>query len=317
MYFGLKMVLVFIKRYGIGIYMANQSTYFLVGVDGGGTGCRVAIASMAGERLGEAIGGPANYTTDPDLAIRSVRAAIEVAADNAGLESIWVEQSTAHLGLAGIMSPEDASIVKSAMPFSRTAVSDDRATSVAGALGDRDGMLAALGTGTIVAGQKNGSTRFFGGWGHQLADQASGGWLGRRALRRTMLAFDGLTTPSSLTHALLAQFNDSPTEMIAFANKAGPGDFASLARIVIEAAQGGDDTGQSLMRDGANYLCRCIEELNLGEDAVLCLAGGVGPHYAPYLPKAYRDRIRPAYGTAVDGALALARQALEKREGIE
>ena len=309
------MVLVFSKRYGIGIYMDTAPTYLLVGVDGGGTGCRVALSTVAGERLGDVAGGPANYSTDPERAIRSVSAALDAAADQAGLGPGWEGRCRAHIGLAGIMSSADAAAVARAMRFAETVVSDDRATSVAGALGDRDGMLAAIGTGTIIAGQKNGATRFFGGWGHHLADQASGGWLGRSGLRRTMLAFDGLAEHSDLTRMLLAWFEDDPVGMIAFAQKATPGDFASLARMIIEAAQSGDTTGKALMQEGAGYLCLCIETLKLDTDTVLCLSGGVGPHYADYLPQAHRDRIRPPYGTALDGALALARRGLDKQEG--
>ncbi len=59
-----------------------------------------------------------------------------------------------------------------------------------------------------------------------------------------------------------------------------------------------------------------FEVLDFEEDAVICLAGGVGPHYAAYLPQSHQNRIRPALGTALDGALALAGQA-HKKEGSE
>lgn len=84
---------------------------------------------------------------------------------------------------------------------------------------------------------------------------------------------------------------------------------------MIEAARDGDAIGGALMQEGASYLCLCIETLKLDAEAVLCLAGGVGPHYAPYLPQIHRARIRPPNGTALDGALALARHALDVREG--
>ena len=295
--------------------MDGTSSYLLAGVDGGGTGCRVAICDVYGARLGESRGGPANFTTSPAGAVRSVQDALKAAAETAGLGPDWQNRCTVHIGLAGIMSPKDARQMASVMAFRHVIVTDDRVTSVAGALGDRDGMLAAIGTGTIVAGRTNGSLRFFGGWGHELADQASGGWLGRAALRRTMLAHDGLKPHSELTEALFARFGRDPKEIIAFACDAKPGDFAALAQMVIEAAQTGDRTGQGLMQCGAGYLNLCIDTHGLGPGAALCLAGGVGPHYSDYLAPAHRAFIRPVQGTALDGALRLAVEAFENQKG--
>ncbi|MCA8883413.1 MAG: N-acetylglucosamine kinase [Rhodobacteraceae bacterium] len=295
--------------------MTRNPSYLLAGVDGGGTGCRVAIIDANGARVGEARGGPANFNSNPALTIRSVREALQTAAADAGLDSDWQSRCTAHVGLAGIMSPQDAETMASALTFGQVAVTDDRVTSVAGALGDRDGMLAAIGTGTIVAGQTGSALRFFGGWGNNLADQASGAWLGRTALRRTMLAHDGLQAHSPLTQALLARFGSGLSGIVAFATAATPGDFAGLARTVIEAADAGDATGRTLMQHGAAYLDRCIDTNGLAPGAALCLAGGVGPHYAPYLAPAHQAHIQPAQGTALDGALRLAAKAFDTQRG--
>ena len=297
--------------------MNMAQAYYLAGVDGGGTGCRVAIADASGHRLGEATGGPANFTTSSDTAIRSVLTALDTAAASAGLPSDWSRRCTAHIGLAGIMSPQDAEQVVRATGFAQAIATDDRATSVAGALGDHDGILAAIGTGTIVAARDGGETRYFGGWGHDLADQASGGWLGRAALRRTMLAYDGLTEHTGLSKALLARFDDDAITMNEFAKQAQPGDYAGLARMIIEAATAGDALGVALMRKGAAYLHTCIETIGPDDGFMLCLAGGVGPHYAAFLAERWRNLVQPPRGTALDGALALAKQKYEEAGGLD
>ncbi len=46
----------------------------IIGVDGGGSGCRVAVADAAGTVLARAEGGPANIATDPEGADRSILA---------------------------------------------------------------------------------------------------------------------------------------------------------------------------------------------------------------------------------------------------
>ena len=64
--------------------------------------------------------------------------------------------------------------------------------------------------------------------------------------------------------------------------------------------------------NGADYVNRALEVLHLGGKDVLCLTGGIGPHYAAHLSPAFRARISPPEGSALDGALRLARAALEE-----
>lgn len=294
--------------------MGMSSDTLLVGVDGGGTGCRVAIADPAGHRIGEASSGSANYTTNPWEALENIVDALDAAALQAGLSGVWQKRCVAHLGLAGVMDSADAQAVAAGMPFERVGVTDDRATSLAGALADHDGILAAIGTGTIVAARSGSATRYFGGWGHNLSDEASGGWLGHMVLRRAILAHDGLCGHSDLTASLLRRFDNNPNEIVRFAKQAGPGDYAAFAPMVVKAAKDGDSIGLALMKEGAAYLNLCISVAGLGDDDILCLSGGVGPHYSPYLDNKYQGRIRPPCGTALDGALFLAARQLSSKD---
>ena len=288
--------------------MGIESGNVLVGIDGGGTGCRVAITYVDASPLGQATGGPANFTSDPDGTQRNILAALDAACASANLRPDDLINSVAHVGLAGVLTAQDSSTIAAALPFRAVTVTDDRPTSVTGALGGRDGVLAAIGTGTIVAAHSMGVTRYFGGWGPHLSDQASGGWLARKALRRTILAHDGLIAPSELTRQMLDHFDGALNNIIYFARDAQGGDYAALAPLVIAHAATGDVNATLIMRQGAEYLTSCMTTANLGEDAILCLSGGVGPHYEAFLPPELRRLIRPAAGSALDGALALAKQ---------
>lgn len=295
--------------------MTVTSENLLIGIDGGGTGCRVAISDATGQHIVQASGGPANFSTDPDSTIRNILAALDVAASDAGLTGGWATQCTVHVGLAGIMAPSDADAIAAALPFSEITVTDDRETSVAGALGPEDGVLMAIGTGTIVAAQSAGSVRYFGGWGMDLADQAGGGWLGRHALRQAMLAHDGLLAHSGMTQKVLARFEGDPNQAVRFAKHAGPGDYAAFAPMIIEAAGINDPNAVALMQRGAAHLEACIQAADLAETTALCLSGGIGPTYADYLDPCHQNRLHPPKGSALDGALMLAHQKLEKAGG--
>lgn len=288
--------------------MTDDGARLILGVDGGGSGCRVALARADGAVLARASGGPANVHADPEGAAREVEAAVRRATALAGLERI--DGAAAHLGLAGVMRPDDGDGVAAAIGLRDAVVTDDLETSLAGALGTRDGVLAAIGTGSCLAARRDGALRRFGGWGPALGDEASGAWLGRSLLRRCLLVHDGLEIESPLTAAVRARFGGGPAAIVAFARTARPADYAALAPLVVEAAGAGDAAGCALMRRGATYLAACLDAVAPRDREVVCLTGGLGPHYAPHLPAGHRARLAAPAGTALDGALALARARL-------
>ncbi|MEM7320558.1 MAG: BadF/BadG/BcrA/BcrD ATPase family protein [Pseudomonadota bacterium] len=294
--------------------MGKTQPYHIVGIDGGGSGCRVRVANRQNSELGAATGGPANFATDPQQTLRNVQEAVARALALASLTEAQVNLCVAHVGLAGILRQSDADAVAAGLPFSRCKVTDDRLTSVTGALGTSDGTLLAIGTGTFVAVRQNSDIRYFGGWGLPLADQASGAWLGREALKHCLLVNDGLERETDLTRTLLSRFDNDPNTLVAFAGNAQPSDYAVFGPTVVEAAKNGDETGLALMARGTGYLKSCLDAATLSDDDVICLTGGIGPHYAPYFDRAYRDRIVPARGTALDGAMQLALQNIARLE---
>ena len=284
--------------------MMKDRNRFVYAIDGGGTGCRVRIATSEGAPLANSSGGPANFATSPDIAIANITATVMQANAEAGITHS--HESAAHAGLAGVMTTEDAEAVAAQLPFDTCGVSDDRLTSVIGALGTRDGVVLSVGTGSFVAARHGADTTYLGGWGFEVGDQASGAWLARVLMEQTLLAHDGLGESSDLTRATLARFDDSPAKMIAFAKAATPPEFGTLAPLIVDAAHRGDTVGRKLMMRGAQYLEACLEAGPLADDDVICLVGGIGPHYAPYLNDSYRNRVAAAEGNALDGALHLA-----------
>lgn len=288
--------------------MDSEGPTLLIGVDGGGTGCRAAIADASGTVLAKAAGGPANVTTNCDEAIENVRQAIALAAAKAGMAEDRLAGASTHIGLAGVLTAADAARVAGAFRFAACVVTDDRATSVAGALGDRDGILISVGTGTIIAARRGGRVRYVGGWGLQVADQASGGWLGRALLERTLLCHDGIEAHSDLTRSTLARFDDDPNRIVSFAVAARPTDYAALAPAVVAAAAAADLNGRALMQRGADHINRVLSRLERRPGDILCLSGGIGPHYSDYLDPAFQVDISAPLGSALDGALRLAAQ---------
>ncbi|MBO9437978.1 hypothetical protein HKX23_10175 [Sulfitobacter sp. KE29] len=282
----------------------------LIAVDGGGTGCRAAIGTQRGGILGRASGGRANIGNDPDQTLINIRTTVEAAAASAGLPAEALAGATAFLGLAGMNVARDAARLRAALPYARIIAEDDRPACVVGALGEgAAGWVLAIGTGTIVAATDGTAFRYVGSWGFHLADQGSGAWLGRGALDLALQCHDGVLPHSNLTRALMADFADDPEAFVAFSLTAQPGDYAAFAPKVIAAAEAGDHHAQALMREGAAYYTRALKTLDFAPGDPLCLLGGVGPHYAPYLPEDHLAGRIAARGTALDGAFHLACKA--------
>ena len=280
--------------------MAKAQAY-LVGIDGGGSGCRVAIADATGRLIAEGAAGPANASTDVDEAVRNVLAALAAT----GMADDLAE-ANAHVGLAGIMCEYDASKFAAHLPFARVTVTDDRPTTLAGALGGKDGLLAAVGTGSFVGVQADGKARFLGGWGNRIGDQASGAWAGRALLEKVLLAHDGLSQHTTLTNAVLAGFQGDPNAIVTFAKEAAPADLASFAPRIFEAARDDDHTAIDIVNRGAAYLDQTFALLDPGPGAPLCLTGGLGPLYRDWISPSYAARLIEPAGSALDGALLLA-----------
>ena len=297
--------------------MIDSSQTLLIGVDGGGTGCRVAIGTLADGILARADGGRANVASDPDLAIKNVVAAVAAAAAMCGIPSERLKSATAHLGLAGVMTPQDAQKVAAALPYNEVTVTDDRPTALNGALGGQDGFLLSVGTGTIAAACTSGNYRSVGGWGFHLSDQASGSWMGQECLRHVLLCHDGLAGHTELTRTLLAKFENDPNKIVAFSMTAKPGDYGTFAPDIVQAAGAKDPIGLTIMHAGSDHLKRCLDVLGFKVGDALCLTGGVGPFYADYLPADVTAGLLARKGNALDGAFDFARiNATKNAEAI-
>ena len=268
-----------------------------LGIDGGGTGCRAAICDATGRILGRGNAGPANVNTDT----QTTRANVMIAAVQA-LDGRDPAEVRAVLGLAGANVRSAAEALRASLPFARTSIVSDAATSAHGALGGHDGIVAAMGTGSVFAVQRAGVMQQFGGRGFLLGDEGSGAVLGRTLLSRALRAEDGLAAMTPLLHSILAEFG-GVEGVIRFATTARPASFANLAPRLIDS----DDPAAKAILDAALAELETTLTLLQGSAPLpVTFLGGLGPAYAARLSGPWQ--IRPAFGTGLDGALAMARE---------
>ena len=280
----------------------------IFGIDGGGTGCRAALCRADGTRLAEGETGAANIMTNFEGARENILVACSLALANAGLDENALPTSCAYLGVAGANVGNYANDIVAALPFAKCEVTTDAQISLQGALGDGDGVVAIIGTGSVFISRFNNAIQTAGGWGFVVGDLGSGARVGRELLQEALLAHDNVRLATPITSHILNDFRNNPQTIVEYAHSASPGDFGRFAPLVLEYVDQNDETALRIW----NRAIRSVEETLaavIGDRKTrLCLLGGFGKRYSNYLSDRFAEMIVPANGSGLDGAVDLALQ---------
>ena len=277
-----------------------------LGIDGGGTGCRAALADADSQILARAEAGPANIASDPDAAMQNILAVTHDALKQAvgsGAATAELPRLRVVMGLAGANVAASVARVRAGLPFTSLRVETDAMTALKGALHDGDGIVAAVGTGSVFARQLGGVVHRIGGRGWVLGDEGSGAWLGRALLAASLRAGDGLAELTPLLRSVRDELGGDEG-IIAFGFTARAADFASFARRIVTSD---DPAALALMMQAEADIGAYIALLQPKPAVAVVFLGGIGSAIAPRF--AHRWDVLPALGNGVDGALWLARQA--------
>jgi glucosamine kinase len=286
----------------------------MLGIDGGGTSCRAALATATGDIIGRGKSGPANIRTDLTGARENIVDAARQAFADAGKDPALVPQAFAVLGLAGSNVGTYAQRLQTILPFAESRVETDALIALEGAVGEGDGAMAILGTGTAYMVRKGGAARAIGGWGFQVGDQGGGSRIGRELLEETLLAHDGIRPASPLTKEILAVFRNNPEDVVEFTINAKPGDYGGFAPKVFDFAARGDVAAEAIVARAVAAIEASLDALALDGKAPLCLLGGLAPLYAPRLSARYRAMLKEPLRDALGGAVAMAARMFGQAE---
>jgi glucosamine kinase len=291
-------------------------TDYILGIDGGGTSCRAAVADPRGVILGRGKSGAANILTDPNNAIISITEAAKAAYRDAGLDEAGVNGASAFLGLAGTNVGDLTRYVHDRLPFRHTDIDSDGLIALQGAIGDVDGAVAILGTGSIYMARKNNVVRYIGGWGFTVGDLGGGARVGHALLQEALLAHDGVIPRSGVTDAVLEEFKHDPRGIVEFARLSKPGDFGRYAPLVFDHARQGDPQAIAIVKAGAASVNDSLDAIMaLAGAPRLCLLGGLAPLYPAWLSERHRSILVEAEADALTGAVALAAISYRQRTG--
>ena len=212
------------------------------------------------------------------------------------------------IGVAGANVGNYGERLAESLPFRSCQIERDSTIALRGALASDDGVIAAIGTGSIFVAQCAGEIKSIGGWGNVVGDQASGVWLGKRLLHDTLLCFDGIYPESQLYIETMNHFGNSAESIVEFAKDATPFQFASFAKSVMNHAASEDSMAKRIVQSAVSDIELILGKIGNVRDLPVCLLGSVGVRYGDHLSEHVKDRLINAKGDAVAGAIALARE---------
>lgn len=284
-----------------------------LGIDGGATSCRARLEDADGNLLGEGRAGSANPRWGLDAAIGEILLATRQALTVAGLADSDLARTHAGLGLAGTgQARERGQMLAWLHPFRTITLRTDAHAACLGAHEGGDGAIMIVGTGSCGCAIVGGEETRVGGWGFPASDHGSGAWLGLEAVRRALLAHDGVAPATPFTAGIMKRFDGDPEAIVAFSQSAHPREWAAFAPSILDAAASGDRVATGLLREAGRDLGAMIATLRRAGAPTVCLMGGLADPIAPWLPEEEQPYLAPAKGDALKGAILMARRTAEE-----
>ncbi len=292
----------------------SKETYF-IGIDGGGSRCRVHLEDQDGNLLATAQSGPANIMRNADIAEASILDAVKQAID-AAPQKIEPQQIVLCAGLAGAnIDTAQRAFVAREWPFKAVYVVSDLHAACAGAHAGKKGAVIVCGTGSSATQYANGRFTDFGGHGFPIGDKASGAWLGLQAVKHTLLGFDNLAPKDALFESVSAHFEASHSQDIVLAcAQFNSNDYAAIVPVLLPLYHSKNDVVVNLFNTGLQYLQALADETLCQQDMNLCLIGGLTELYGPLLSQAVQEKTKPCALIPEQGAILLAKQAIKAGE---
>jgi N-acetylglucosamine kinase-like BadF-type ATPase len=256
----------------------------VIAVDGGQSHSLGIVANTRGHVLGAGKGGPANHFLEPGGEGRFRQTMSDCVRGAFGAAGFPLRRVVAsYYALTGVHE-QMSSILQEIAPSERQTVAGDKDASLAGGTLERPAVLVLAGTGAIACClDSEGREAMTGGWGYLMGDEGSASWIAPRALSAATRAEDGRGPDTCLRQRIPRHFGVESLRALhplIYTQQIDRVRLASAARVVGEAAYGGDAVAQALMAEAGRHLGDAavvvMRRLNLGGVPVpVIVAGGV------------------------------------------
>jgi N-acetylglucosamine kinase-like BadF-type ATPase len=238
-------------------------TYFL-GVDGGASKTAALVTDNEGMSLGDGVAGPSNHLrVGIETAARNIERAVNkalVAADVASREIVW-----AYCGIAGADHPAHRQEIVDSLniffPRGNFTVDNDARIALTGAIGFGAGVVVIAGTGSVAFGRNGaGEEARAGGWGPAVGDEGSAYGIAREGFAAVLRAYDGRGPATKMLEILSRDYQLAASEIprFVYAKSTQADDIARHSKLVIEAAEAGDEVARAILEDAGRELAASV-----------------------------------------------------------
>ncbi len=238
-------------------------TYFL-GVDGGASKTAALVTDQEGNSLGNGVAGPSNHLrVGIETAARNIERAVNkalVAADVASREITW-----AYCGIAGADHPAHRQEIVDSLniffPRGNFTVDNDARIALTGAIGFGAGVVVVAGTGSVAFGRNGaGEEARAGGWGPAVGDEGSAYGIARAGFAAILRAYDGRGPSTKMLEILSRDYQMAASEIprFVYATTTHADDIARYSKLVMEAAEAGDQVANAILQDAGRELGACV-----------------------------------------------------------
>lgn len=305
---------------------------YYLGVDGGGTNCRVRLADENLVTLAEVKNGRSNLQIDGgEPAYKAISDGTRDVFKAAGIDFAQTANTYACFGMAGgRMDSARAEFAARPWPFAGVKVYDDIDIAHAGALDGGEGGVIIVGTGSAAMSIVDGKRHQAGGWGFPIGDQMSGAILGRELVRYAVDAEDGLVEGSPLTKAVTAQLGGSNQAIMTWSFAVeldvkiisndgsegcddaligrAPAEYGKLMPLFFEYFEKGDPVATRMMAIQLASVDTYARWFKAHDAKVMAIVGGFGQRLFPILEQKYGAFVALPKFEPLHGAVILARQ---------
>lgn len=308
-------------------------TEWLLGVDVGASGSRLALVPVmggrphpagsrqsAGDRLVVGSGGSDGAQVMLDLVARALAESPDIAPEQVRGAAAGIA------GFATVVAEPDSYLrrLRHLLPTARVVLSADMVTAHLGALREGGAVLAA-GTGSIALGTDLDTCwHRVDGWGHLIGDLGSGAWIGLRGLQLAAAAADGRDPSGTRLYEAIAASAGPITEWPAaiYRRSDRAGALAAFAPEVQTVAAEGDQAASRILDQAARHLADTLTSAFVDRvPLIAALVGGLVVEGSPILARVATElarrrpdiELRTPLGTPLDGAVRLAELAATDR----
>jgi N-acetylglucosamine kinase-like BadF-type ATPase len=262
---------------------ASGTAYF-IGLDGGGTKTDCVLVDAAGTMLARSTAGPSNpIRAGYAKAWFTLSDAADVVLEHQHIKARDIRGIYAGIGGAGreVVAKRLATFLENAFPEAVVKVTTDLAITLQAAVGDGEGIILVIGTGSAAYGRNaRGETARAGGRGPWFSDEGSAFDIGRRALAAVVRAEENRGPGTALSARVLQWLGCSEWNRVLDWVVKNPDDvFPRIFPLVAELGDGGDPVCREILSDAAESLAELaasvLARLKMsGREISIAKAGG-------------------------------------------